>query len=146
MEAVWVPRVVVDTNVLAGAMLRKEGSNRNVLRACLEDRLKPAVGETLFLEYEDVLAREAIFRKSPLTGTERRQLFEAFLSVCEWVHIYYLWRPNLRDEGDNHLMELAVAGGARVIVTNNLADFRFSDLRFPDIRVSAPKEFLKELE
>ncbi|MBZ5619724.1 MAG: PIN domain-containing protein [Acidobacteriia bacterium] len=126
-------------------MLRKEGSNRHVLRACLEERLKPIVGEALFLEYEDVLAREAIFRKSPLAHAERRQLFEAFLSVCEWVHVYYLWRPNLRDEGDNHLVELAVAGGAQVIVTNNLADFRLSDLRFPDVRVSAPKEFVKEL-
>jgi hypothetical protein len=25
----------------------------------------------------------------------------AFLSVCEWVNIYYLWRPHLKDEADN---------------------------------------------
>lgn len=135
----------MDTNVLVGAMTGKAGRNRQVLRACLQDRVKPVLGEALFLEYEDVLDRKAIFRRSPLTSAERRELFEAFLSVCEWVPVYYRWRPNLRDEGDNHLIELAVAGGASVIVTNNVTDFRSSDLRFPDIAVSAPADFLKEL-
>jgi hypothetical protein len=50
-------------------------------------------------------------------------LLEAFPSVCEWLDVYFGWRPNLSDEGDNHLIELAVAGGAGWIVTNNLADF-----------------------
>jgi predicted nucleic acid-binding protein len=67
------------------------------------------------------------------------------LSACERVQVYYLWRPNLRDEGDNHVLELAVAGGASAIVTNNVPDFRSSDLRFPDVRVLAPKDFLKEM-
>jgi len=136
---------VIDTNVLAGALLRRHGQNRAVLRACFEDRLRPVLGHKLFLEYEDVLGREGLFRKSPLSTLERQQLFEAFLSVCEWVQIYYLWRPNLRDEGDNHLVELAVAGAAPVIVTNNTADFRASELRFPDIRVLRPGDLLKEL-
>jgi len=136
---------VIDTNVLAGALLRREGQNRDGLRACFQDHLKPLVGQALFLEYEDVLGREQLFRKSPLAASERRQLFEAFLSVCEWVQVYYLWRPNLRDEGDNHILELAVAGGASIIVTNNVADFRGSELRFADIRILSPKILLKEL-
>jgi putative PIN family toxin of toxin-antitoxin system len=138
-------RVVIDTNVLAGALLRREGQNRDVLRACFQDHLKPLVGQALFLEYEDVLGREQLFRKSPLAASERRQFFEAFLSVCEWVQVYYLWRPNLRDEGDNHILELAVAGGASVLVTKNVADFRGSELRFADIRILSPKILLKEL-
>ena len=136
---------MIDTNVLAGALLRREGQNRVVLRACFQEHLKPLVGQALFLEYEDVLGREQLFRKSPLAASERRQLFEAFLSVCEWVQVYYLWRPNLRDEGDNHILELAVAGGASIIVTNNVADFRGSELRFADIRILSPKILLKEL-
>jgi hypothetical protein len=31
--------------------------------------------------------------------------------------LIYGWRPHLRDEGDNHLVELAIAGGAEAIVT-----------------------------
>jgi putative PIN family toxin of toxin-antitoxin system len=140
-----VQRIVVDTNVFAGALLRAEGYRRQVLRACLEERWRPIMGQALFLEYEDVLGREPVFRKSPLSAAERRELFGAFLSVCDWVHVYYLWRPNLRDEGDNHIFELAVAGGAEAIVTNNVGNFRSAELRFPGLQVLAPRDALREL-
>jgi putative PIN family toxin of toxin-antitoxin system len=138
-------RVVVDTKVLTGALLGREGYNRRVLRACLGGRLQPLIGQTLFLEYEDVLGREEWFRPSPLTADERQEFFAAFLSVCEWVEVYCLWRPNLRDEGDNHVIELAVSGGASVIVTNNIADFSGAELRFPDIRVLTPRMLMEEI-
>jgi predicted nucleic acid-binding protein len=51
----------------------------------------------------------------------------------------------LRDEGDNHVFELAVASGDVAIVTNNVADFRSADLRFPDLRVLTPRDALREL-
>jgi len=138
-------RIVVDTNVFVGALLRHEGQNRQILRACLEERARPIVGQALFCEYEDVLGRKELFRDSLLSTPGRQRLFEAFLSVCEWVHVYYGWRPNLRDETDNHLLELAIAGGASAIVTNNVRDFRNSELRFPQVRVVTPREFLKEM-
>lgn len=72
-------------------------------------------------------------------------MFAAFLSVCEWVQVYFSWRPNLPDEGDNHVVELAVAGGAGIIVTNNVADFRSSELHFPQVRIVTPRELAKEL-
>lgn len=137
--------VVIDTNVIVGALLRMAGQNRSVLRMCFENRLQPIVGQSLFLEYEDVLGRELLFRKSPLSADERQSLLESFLALCEWVDVYYLWRPNLRDEGDNHVVELAVAGGASAIITNNVADFRESELRFPGIRVLKPAQAITEL-
>lgn len=139
-------RVVVDTNVLVGALLSSSGHNRSVLRACFEERVQPIVGETLFHEYEDVLGRDAKFHKSPLSTAERIHFFEAFLSMCEWTQIYYLWRPNLRDEGDNHLIELAVAGAAALIIANNVRDFRGSELRFTSIKVVEPAQLRKELK
>ena len=138
-------RVVIDTNVFAGALVGGTGYNRRVIRACLSGRLKPLMGQALFLEYEDVLSRRALFRASPLSRQERQELFAAFLSVREWVQIYSSWRPNLPDEADNHIVELAVAGGAAMIVTNNLSDFQGADLRFPDLRMVAPRELAKEL-
>jgi predicted nucleic acid-binding protein len=56
-----------------------------------------------------------------------------------------LWRPNLRDEGDNHIVELAVAGGAGMIVTNNVADFRNAELKFPGIEILRPPAAMQEL-
>lgn len=138
-------RVVIDTNVLVGALFGSGSADRDVFRACFENRLHPLVGEPLFLEYEDVLGRPALFRQSLLTAAERSEFFSAFMSVTEWVKVYFSWRPNLVDEGDNHLMELAVAGGARYIVTHNRRDFVRSELRFPEVLVVTPGTLLKEL-
>ena len=55
------------------------------------------------------------------------------------------WRPNVRDEADNHLVELAIAGWAECLVTNNLRDLRSMELRFPSLRVLAPGAFMKEI-
>ena len=71
-------------------------------------------------------------------------MLDAYLSVCRWVPIYYLWRPNLRDEADNHLVELALAGNARWVVTGNKADLRSGELLFPELSVVTATEFLAE--
>ena len=59
--------------------------------------------------------------------------------------MYYIWRPNLPDEADNHLIELAVAGGADLIVTRNLRDIHRGELHFPHLRKISPEDFLKEI-
>jgi predicted nucleic acid-binding protein len=98
----------------------------------------------LLNEYEDVLGRDALFAGSRLTAAERAELLDIFLSRCQWGTVYFLWRPNLRDEADNHLVELAVANGVDAIVTRNLRDLENMELRFPGLRVLSPEEFLKE--
>ena len=136
----------MDSNVIVASLISGRGDNRAVLRACLGGFAQPVIGETLFLEYEDVMGRPKLFQQSPLSRLERQQLREAFLSVCEWVHVYYGWRPNLPDEGDNHLMELAVAADADWIVTNNVSDFQRAELRFPQIGIIRPGEFIREMK
>jgi len=77
-----------------------------------------------------------------LTQRERDQLLDDWLNVCEWVPVFFLWRPNLPDEGDNHLIELAVAGMAGTIVTENVRDLRGGELRFPGLVAETPAEFM----
>jgi predicted nucleic acid-binding protein len=43
------------------------------------------------------------------------------------------------------LVELAVAGGADFIVTQNLRHLRNMELRFPQLRIASPGTFLKEI-
>jgi predicted nucleic acid-binding protein len=71
-------------------------------------------------------------------------LLEAFLGACRWTRIYYGWRPNVPDESDNHIVELAVAGGAAAIVTKNIRDFAGMELRFAGLRIVTPADFVKE--
>jgi predicted nucleic acid-binding protein len=79
-----------------------------------------------------------------LTLIEQGQLFDAFLTNAEMLEVYYRWRPNLRDEGDNHVLELAVAAGGAPIITYNRRDFAGGQLRFPDIQVLTPAAWLKQ--
>ena len=139
------PRIVVDTNVFIAALLNPSGSNREVLRACFLGKAVPLMGAALFHEYEDLLGRADLMRKCPLTAKERRLFLASFLSLAEWIKVYYLWRPNLPDEGDSHLIELAIAGAAETIVTNNLGDLGRGELRFPRLQILTPRQFLSHL-
>ncbi len=135
-------RVVVGTNVFTGALTGKAGSNRRILHACFSGKIHPLMGVSLYREYEEVMERPETLRRCPLTEEERQEFFDAFLSVCDWISIYILWRPNLRDEGDNHLVELAVAGGASAIVTHNTRDLVSGELAFPALKILKPAELL----
>ena len=100
------------------------------------------MGNALFCEYEQVINRSEVLRLCPLSTEEVQTLIAAFMSVCEWTRIYYLWRPNLKDEADNHLIELAIAGNARIIATYNIKDFRQPQLIFPELSIKKPDEII----
>lgn len=136
--------VVIDTSVLVSAMLGPGGASREVIRRALQGRYCPLIGQALFVEYEAALAKDELFMKCVLTKRERGELVDSFLSVCRWTRIYYGWRPNVRDETDNHVVELAVAGSAQAIVTKNLRDFMGMELRFEGLRIVAPDHLIKE--
>jgi len=137
-------KVVIDTNILVSAIMNSAGAPRQVVRMALRRRISPLMGNALFSEYEDVLARDELWSGSPLNRDEREMLLDALMSVCLWTPIYYLWRPNLPDEADNHLLELAIAGGAHTIITANTRDFRRSELRFPNLRIATAGEFIDQ--
>ena len=135
--------IVVDTSVFISALIGKQGPSREILRRCLLKQLNPIISNPLFQEYEDVSKRENIIEKCPLNQEEVRELLDAFYSVCSWIPIYYLWRPNLIDESDNFLIELAIAGNAELIITNNIRDLIAAELSFPELKIVTPEVFLK---
>ena len=137
-------RIVLDTNILVAATSSATGASREVLRRCLRGHYEPLMGQALYAEYESVLARAELFVESPISARERNALWAALLSRCVWVRVYYLWRPNLPDEADNHLVELAVAGHAEAILTHNTRDFGRTELRFAALRIVTPSALLAE--
>lgn len=135
---------VIDTNVFVSALLSETTAPRQVIRLCLLGEIQPLMSNALFVEFESLLSRDNIFRKSPLSEQQRQDFLSDFLSVCKWVSIYYLWRPNLRDEADNHLIELALSGGGEHIITGNTKDFKGTELSFPQIQILTPSNYLKQ--
>jgi len=136
-------RCVIDTNVFVGACLGT-GASAGVIAACLHGRALPLMGTALLAEYEDVLGRETLFDGCRLSDGERSELLDIFLARCEWIHVYFGWRPNLPDEADNHLIELAVAGRASHVVSRNLRDLARAELTFPGLRCVSPEGFLHQ--
>lgn len=138
--------IVLDTNILVSALLGSAGASGSILRGCFEKHYSPVVGNALFQEYESLIHRDHLFKNCVLGKQEREGFLDAFLSVSSWVTIYYGWRPNLKDEADNHLIELAVASGADYLITKNIKDFKNAELSFPNFRILKPEQFLDEVQ
>ncbi len=136
-------RIVIDTSVFISALITKESDSRKLLRLVFVNKLQPQLSEALFHEYKSVIKRKKIRDLTPLNAKETDTLFNAYLSTCRWNEIYYMWRPNLGDEDDNFVVELAVASGAKVIVTYNLKDFNSNELSF-NHKIMTPELFIKE--
>ncbi len=135
--------VVIDTNVFVAGLRSGGGASREVIRLALTGKINPIFGNALWLEYEDLLGRD-VWTEST-SDSERRQVLSALIKVGQWVTVYYGWRPNLPDEADNHLIELAIAGGADVIITHNIRDIQRGEL-LNSIKVQSPSDFLETMK
>ena len=138
-------QLVIDTDVFVASLLSRNDSSvaREVIRRCLQGHYQPLFGVALFTEYETLLSRDKLFADCQLSRKERETVFAALLKQARWIEIYFAWRPNLQDEGDNHLIELAVASGAQAIVTRNTRDLKKAKLLFPDTKILTPKQCLE---
>lgn len=137
-------KVVIDTSVWISALITKNSKARDLLRLIFQKKVLPQISETLFKEYESVMKRKKIISLIPLSNDEQELLFNTYLNHCQWNEIYYTWRPNLKDEGDNFLIELAVSSGAKAIITYNIKDFKNAELVFSH-KIITPEDFIKEI-
>ncbi len=138
-------RVVVDTNVLVAGLIGGKGPNREILRYCLYGHLQPFVGNALYLEYQDLLNRENIQALCKQTSVALTEFLDGFAAICTAVDVHYLWRPNLKDEADNHVIEVAIAAHAAYIITNNVSDFAHAELKRLGYQVITPEQLLRIL-
>lgn len=75
----------------------------------------------LVLEYEDVLFRPGIDIQLPPGAIA--DVLDYHCLVARHHEIFFMWRPYLRDAGDDMVLELAVKAGCRFVVTYNVRDF-----------------------
>jgi predicted nucleic acid-binding protein len=70
---------------------------------------------------------------------------DGLIAMAEPVQSHFRWRPQLRDPGDEMVLEAAVNGRAEAIVTFNEKDLREARRSF-GISVIRPGEALKMIE
>ena len=136
-------KVIVDTNVLVAGLIGGKGPNREVLRHCFKGNLQPYIGNALYTEYQDLLSRDNIQTLCKQTSVTLSEFLDDFSSICNPVNVWFLWRPNLKDEADNHIIELAIASNVEYIVTNNITDFSQAELQHVGYTVITPPNLLR---
>jgi putative PIN family toxin of toxin-antitoxin system len=120
-------RVVLDTDALVAAMRSSRGASQRLVAAGLRRRYTWLVSVPLLIEYEAVLTRREHLQAAGLTTAEIGAVLDAVAAVAEPVHLEFLWRPMLRDPGDDMVLEASVSGQADLLVTFNQRDFAGAD-------------------
>ena len=103
-----------------------------------------AISVPMFQEYRDVLSREDHQQRLGFDEAAIDTIMQFIAITGRPTNIAYIWRPNLRDEGDNMVAELARASGSEYLITQNIKDFTLdTDLRNDDLHIVTPAEFMK---
>lgn len=135
-------RVVLDSSVLVAAFRSRRGASFRLLELLRDGRFEIAVSVPLAFEYEAVLVRHA--DALGLTREDAEALVDYLCRIGHHQDVHFLWRPALRDAGDEFILELAVAAGCEAIVTDNVQDFKGAARFSP--RVLSPSAFLASIE
>lgn len=128
--------VVLDTNVLMAALLKKSGPNRAALRKVLDPAtpFRICYSSQMADEYADVLHRAPIASRGLVAEAEA--LFRLVLDAGDQIVPKYLGAIVYPDEKDRPFLEAAVYADA-LLLTNNLKDYPFLG-----VAVLAPEELL----
>ena len=137
--------LVLDTDVVVAAMRSPGGASAAILQAARQGLTTLLASVALALEYEAVCGKAEHRLASGLSGREVDVFLTVVIALAKPVHTHFLWRPQLRDAGDEMVLEAAVNGRADALVTFNGRDFGTAPLRF-GIEVLLPREALRRIE
>jgi putative PIN family toxin of toxin-antitoxin system len=138
-------KVVLDTDVVVAASRSPGGGSAELLRRIWLGQASMLLNVPLTLEYEATCMTAEHRLASGLSLAEIALFLDRLISLAEPVQSYYRWRPQLRDPGDEMVLEAAVNGQADAIVTFNEKDLREARSRFA-IEVLRPGEILRRLK
>lgn len=137
-------RVVLDTDVVVAALRSPWGGSAEILRLARLGRLQLVASLALVLEYEAVATRPEQLRA---IGKTRRQVLSALddiAAIADEAHGHFRWRPQVRDANDELVLEAAINGRARLLMSFNQRDFGTAPSRF-GVQLCTPADYLRSL-
>jgi putative PIN family toxin of toxin-antitoxin system len=131
--------LVLDTDVVVAAMRSPTGASAAILRTVRQGGAILLLSVPLALEYQAICSEAEHQLGSGLSEEEVDIFLTAVIAMAEPVVTHFLWRPQLRDAGDEMVLEAAVNGRADALVTFNARDFGVVPARF-GIELLLPRE------
>jgi predicted nucleic acid-binding protein len=136
---------VLDTDVVVAAMRSPRGASAELLRRIDKGYATMLLSVALALEYEAICMLAEHCMAAGISYDEASVFVDGLIAMAEPVQSHFRWRPQLRDPGDEMVLEAAVNGRASAIVTFNEKDLRAARQSF-GIDVIRPGEALRKLE
>jgi predicted nucleic acid-binding protein len=134
---------VIDTDVVVAAMRSPSGASAELLRRIDRGDAVMLLTVALALEYEAICTLAEHRLASGLTAAEAGIYVDGLIGMAEPVKAFFRWRPQLRDPGDELVLEAAVNGQANCIVTFNESHLR--EARNFGVEVIRPGEALRRI-
>jgi putative PIN family toxin of toxin-antitoxin system len=135
-------KAVIDTNIVFAGLYSATGASYQILRLIEKGIIMPYISTSLLFEYEEVLIRNK--EELMLTTSDIEEILNSICKMSEQRKIHFLWRPQLPDPKDDHILDLAVTCNNADIVTFNIK--HFAPASNFGIRVIKPKQLLEELK
>ncbi len=136
--------VTVDTNIIYQSIRSSSGASHKIVQMVRHGEIRLALSNSVLTEYEAVLLRQSSLEAFKLSNDDILKVLRLIAFVSDKFAPSFLFRPNLKDEDDNIFVELAVVSQSNYLITNNLKDYRNSELKFNCFKVITPSDFLRE--
>ena len=135
------PRVVLDTNVLIGALMSKTHASYHILQLFFDDRIEIIVSPETLHEAKLVFGSHGGIRHYHRDGKAVTRLLEAIDEKAHWVKNTKVKYPICEDPTDDKFFTAAVAGNARYIVSNDRHLLRVGS--YKGVKVLGTERFLE---
>jgi len=136
---------VIDTDVVVAAMRSPRGASAELLRRIDGGKAVMLLTVALALEDEAICTLAEHRLASGLSASDAALYVDGLIALAEPVRAFFRWRPQLRDPGDELVLEAAVNGQADAIVTFNESHLREARKSF-GIEVIRPAEALRRIK
>jgi putative PIN family toxin of toxin-antitoxin system len=130
-------RVVLDSNVLLVA-IGKRSRYKPIWDAFIEGKYQLILSEEVIHEYDEILNEHAAPGAAAI-------VLETFLESPDIIfkRVFYCWNAILKDPDDDKFFDIAIAGNADFLVTNDAHFNEAKKLPFPKVNIVSADVFLQ---